>query len=268
VKTIDGHYIDLYGLDLVAGKNLMDLDTANEFVVNQRFAAVVGYKIPADILGKKIKLWGREFPVVGVVKDFHTVSLHSPIEATILFNRISNYDVISVKVNPANMQPTIKQLQIRWEAAYPEFVFSYQFLDEQIKEFYQSEKRMSTLLTLFTTLAILIGCLGLFGLATFMANQKMKEIGIRKVLGASVESIVILFSREYVKLILVGFVFAAPAAFYVMNQWLDSFAYKIEMGPVIFLSGIGLTLVIAIVTVGFRSFQAARVNPAQSLKSE
>jgi ABC-type antimicrobial peptide transport system permease subunit len=127
---------------------------------------------------------------------------------------------------------------------------------------------MSTLLTSFTLIAILIGCLGLFGLATFMANQKTKEIGVRKVMGASVESIVFSFSKEYIKLIGIGFLLAAPAAYYVMNQWLKGFAYKITLGPEIFLAGLGITFMIAVITVGYRSFKAAIVNPAQSLKSE
>jgi ABC-type antimicrobial peptide transport system permease subunit len=127
---------------------------------------------------------------------------------------------------------------------------------------------MSTLLTLFTTVAIFIGCLGLFGLATFMANQKTKEIGVRKVLGASAESIVLLFSREYVILSFVGFALAAPVAWYLMNEWLNGFAYKITIGPGVFMAGIGLTIFIAMATVGYRSVRAALANPADSLRSE
>ena len=166
------------------------------------------------------------------------------------------------------MQETIKLVQEKWEAAYPEFIFSYKFLDEEIKQFYDREQKLSTLLTIFTSIAIFIGCLGLFGLATFMANQKTKEIGVRKVLGASVQSIVILFSKEYVKLIFIGFALASPAAFYVMNQWLSDFAYKITIGPSIFLIGLMLTFLIAIITVGYRSLRAATVNPVDSLRSE
>jgi putative ABC transport system permease protein len=268
MKTVDGNYVPLYELELVAGHNIGDRDTAQGFLVNERLAATVGYKNPHDIVGKMISVWGKRLSVVGVVKDFHTVSLRSPIEATIMLNRIRNYETLSLKLDPVHLQETIHQVQHRWEIAYPEFIFSYQFLDEQIREFYEQEKRNSILLSVFTTMAIFIGCLGLFGLATFMANQKTKEIGVRKVLGASVESIVVLFSKEYLKLILVGFVLAAPLAGYVMNRWLDEFAYKIQIGPAIFLMGLLATLVIAMITVGYRSFRAAVVNPAQSLKSE
>ena len=268
VKTVDGNYMELYGLELLAGNNVLDLDTAQGFLVNEKLASMVGYNNPQEIIGKIIKSNRKSLPVIGVVKNFHTMSLHEPIEATMLFNRIRFYETLSLKVNPLDLQQTIKQVQQRWEAAYPEHIFSYKFLDEEIKEFYEREEKMSMLLTIFTSIAIFIGCLGLFGLATFMANQKTKEIGVRKVLGASVQSIVFLFSREYVKLILIGFALAAPLAWYVMGQWLSDFAYKIDMGPVIFLTGLGVSFLIAIITVGYRSLHAATVNPVDSLKCE
>ncbi|MCX8491143.1 MAG: FtsX-like permease family protein [Cyclobacteriaceae bacterium] len=196
------------------------------------------------------------------------MSLHEPIEPTALYNRIRNYSTISLKVDVRSFKETVKQIQQKWETAYPNHIFSYQFLDEEIKEFYESDTKMSTMITIFTFIAIFIGCLGLFGLATFMANQKTQEVGVRKVLGASVESIVLLFSKEYVKLILIGFLFAAPLAWYVMRGWLDSFTYKIELGPTIFLIGFGVAFVIATLTVGYRSLRAATANPVNSLRSE
>ena len=268
VKLIDGHYLDLYGLELAAGTNVLDLDTAQGFIVNEQLASMIGFNNPAELIGKRIRLWGRDLPVTGVVRNFHTVSLHDPIEPIVMFNRIRNYEHLSVKLDPASLQPTIGSIREKWEILYPDFVFSYEFLDEQIRKFYESEQKMSVLLSLFTSMAIFIGCLGLFGLATFMANQRTKEIGVRKVLGASVESIVLMFSQEYVKLIIFGFLLASPLAWYVMNQWLDQFAYKIKVGPLVFLSGIGVTFLIAMVTVGYRSFKAAQINPAQSLRSE
>jgi len=268
LKMGDAHYLELYGLQLIAGSNIHDSDTARGFLVNEKLTAMVGFNNPQDILGKKISTAGQNLPVVGVVKNFHTMSLHEPIEATILFSRIRRYEAISMKINPANVQKTIKEVQSKWETTYPNYIFSYKFLDEEIKEFYEQEERMSTLLTLFTSVAIFIGCLGLFGLATFMANQKTKEIGVRKVLGASVESIVLIFSKEYVKLILLGFALAVPVAWYVMNEWLSDFAYKIEIGPSTFLIGLGITFLIALITVGYRSVRAATVNPVDSLRTE
>jgi putative ABC transport system permease protein len=268
IKIIDNSYVDLYGLKLIAGENIGDLDTARGFIVNEKLATMVGYINPQEIVGKNISSNGLTLPIVGVVKDFHTMSLHEPIEATMMYNRIRRYETLSLKIHPVDLQETIKQVQQKWEATYPAFIFSYKFLDEEIKEFYSREEKMSFMLSIFTSIAIFIGCLGLFGLATFMANQKTKEIGVRKVLGASVESIVLLFSKEYVKLIVIGFALAAPLAGYVMNQWLNDFEYKIKIGPVIFLTGLGVTFLIAIVTVGYRSLKAATVNPVDSLRSE
>lgn len=268
IKLIDGKYLELYGLELVAGSNVLDLDTAQGFVVNEKLASLVGYNDPKEIIGKTIRMWGKTLPVIGVVKNFHTMSLREPIEATIMLNQIGSYSILSLKINQAGVSETVEEIKQKWEAAYPEHIFSYQFLDEQIQEFYEREQKMSMLLTLFTGLAIFIGCLGLFGLATFMANQKTKEVGVRKVLGASVESIIILFSKEYVKLIVIGFLFAAPAAWYIMTQWLDTFTYKIKMGPSIFAVGLAITFFIAIATVGYRSFKTAMANPAKSLRSE
>ncbi len=268
VKTIDGNYLSLFGLPLVAGKDVLDLDTAQGFLVNEKLASLTGHANPSDMLGKRIDMWGKKLPVIGVVKDFHTMSLHTPIEATILLNRIRNYRTLSVSIHPANMQETIGEIKKKWEATYPELIFSYDFMDESIREFYESEQRTSVLMTIFTSLAIFIGCLGLFGLASFMANQKTKEIGVRKVLGASIENILMIFSREFIILIGIGFAIAAPLAWVSMNRYLDEFAYKIELGPMIFLAGLGVTLLVAMATIGYRSIRAAMVNPVESLRSE
>jgi putative ABC transport system permease protein len=267
VKQIDGNYLDVFDLKIVAGQNIEDGDTAKGFLVNEKLARTAGFE-PQEIVGKTIEMWGRKLQVTGVVKDFHTVSLREPIEATLMMNRLRGYETLSLQVNQNQIKSVIDKLKASWETAYPEHIFDYEFLDQQIAEFYEGEQKMSTLLGVFSSIAIFIGCLGLFGLATFMANQKTKEIGVRKVLGASVESIVMLFSKEYLRLILLGFLLAAPLSWYIMNKFLDDFAYKISIGPDIFLIGLGATLAIAMLTVGYRSLRAALVNPANSLRSE
>lgn len=267
IKQVDGNYIDLYGLQVVAGKGVEDFDTARGFVVNEKFVRTIG-STEDKLLGKVIDIWGKKLPIVGVVKDFHTVSLRAPIEATVLMNQLRGYETLSVNVDVNRIQDVINTIKPRWEATYPEHIFDYRFLDQQIEEFYEGEKRMSVMLSAFSSIAIFIGCLGLYGLATFMANQKTKEVGVRKVLGASVESIIFLFSREYVKLILLGFLFSAPIAWFMMNKFLEEFSYKEEIGPSVFLTGLGITVFIALITVGYKSIQAAMANPAQSLKSE
>lgn len=267
VKQVDGNYIDLYGLKMIAGQGVDDFDTARGFVVNEKFVRTIGAN-DDELIGKVIELWGRKLPIVGVVKDFHTVSLRAPIEATVLMNDLEGYETLSLNVDLNRIQDVITNIKPMWEATYPEHIFDYRFLDQQIAEFYEGEKRMSVMLTAFSSIAIFIGCLGLYGLATFMANQKTKEVGIRKVLGATVESIIFLFSREYVKLILLGFLFSAPIAWFMMNKFLEEFSYKEEIGPSVFLSGLGITIFIALLTVGYKSIRAALANPAQSLKSE
>jgi putative ABC transport system permease protein len=268
VKQVDGNYMGLFQLPLVAGKNLEDYDTARGYVVNEKLARLAGFNDPKEIVGREMTLWGGKWPVVGVVKDFHTVSLHRPIEATVLFNRAQGYESLALKVDLSQAKDVIKALQAQWEAAYPQYLFEYQFLDDNIAEFYESEQRTSVLMTFFTCMAVFIGCLGLFGLATFMTNQRTKEIGVRKVLGATVESIVFMFSKEFLKLVGLGFLLAAPLAWWMMDQFLSEFEYKIDLGPALFLAGFGVAIFIAISTVAYKSITAATRNPVQSLRYE
>ncbi|HEU5291775.1 MAG TPA: FtsX-like permease family protein, partial [Cyclobacteriaceae bacterium] len=268
VKPADGNYIPLFNLKLIAGTNMADGDTAIGFVVNRKFTEVAGFTDPGEMVGKRIQVWRKMLPVVGVVENFHTTDLRNKIEPTVMMNRIRNYRNLSVQVNPLSFQSAIPEIKKHWEAAYPNHLFEYTFMDESIREFYEGEGKMSILLTIFTSLAICIGCLGLFGLATFMANQKTKEIGVRKVMGASVESIVFMFSKQFFLLILIGFAVAAPLAWFAMNGWLSEFAYRIDLSAWIFLAGIGITLFIALLTVGYRSLRAATANPVKSLRYE
>jgi ABC-type antimicrobial peptide transport system permease subunit len=267
VKQVDGDYAKLFKLEFIAGEDIKDYDTAVGFLVNEKLAEVAGYQ-PNEIVGKVIGMWDRRLPVTGVVKNFHTVSLTEAIPPVIMMNRVRGYSNMSIKLNPATMQPTIKEIQRYWEAAYPEAIFNFEFLDEEIRNFYNTQRRMSVLVGVFASMAILIGCLGLIGLATFMANQKTKEIGIRKVLGASVQSIFYIFGKEFALLILGGFILAVPVAWYMTSKFLEEFEYKITLGPWVFLAGILVTIVIAFITVGYRSLKAALVNPVDSLKCE
>jgi ABC-type antimicrobial peptide transport system permease subunit len=268
IKRIDKNYLNLYGLNLLAGKNVEDLDTANGFVVNHEFARLAGFSNPDSMIGTELTYSERTFPVVGIVNDFHTVSLRNPIEPTALFNQTRSYNTIAIKANTANLDKLISRAKEKWETSYPDHLFEYEFLDESIRKFYEGERKMATLLGVFTSIAIFIGCLGLFGLATFMTNQRTKEIGVRKVLGASVESIVLMFTREYAWLILIGFLVSAPLAGFAMQQFLNEFSYKIPLGFGIFALSLGTTVLIAVVTVGYKSISAAIVNPVKSLRYE
>ena len=268
VKQVDGDYLELFKIPLLAGQNLEDLDTIAGFIVNERLVQIAGYAQNEDIIGKEIDFWGKQLPVKGVVRNFNTRSLSKPMEPVMLMNDIGGYGNLSIQLRSADMQTAIVEIQRLWERTYPEHIFKYEFLDEQISNLYRGERKMSTLITVFSFVAIFIGCLGLVGLISFMANQKTKEVGIRKVLGASVESIVVLFSKEFIKLILIGFFLAAPISALVMHEFLEEFAYRIDLNPIIFLTSLGVTFLIALVTVSFRSFRAAAADPVKSLRSE
>jgi putative ABC transport system permease protein len=268
IKQVDSDYLELFAIDVVAGERLKDSDSLTGIMVNEKLVKMTGFASNEEIVGKEINLWGRHLTVTGVVKDFNTTSLSKPIEPVILFSNITDYRKLSIKLKPSDMAATLKEVQAKWAEAYPEYIFSYQFMDEQLANLYRGEGKTSALLGVFAFIAIFIGCLGLFGLVTFMTNQKTKEVGVRKVLGASVESIMFLFSKEFVKLILIGFAFAAPAAGFLMHAVLQEFAYRIDLGPMIFLTSLAATFLLALATVWYRSFKSATANPINSLRTE
>ena len=268
VKLADENYRELFDIEFLTGRDLAGLDTATTCLVNEELVRAVGIENPEDIIGRVITIWGRQLPVVGVVKDFHTMSLEREIDPTIIFNRLELYQEMAVRLKSGSFNETIEQIEKAWTTQYPDYLFSYDFLDEQIKEFYEGEQKMSVLLIIFSGIAIAIGCLGLYGLISFMANEKEKEIGVRKVLGASTGNILFIFSREFVILIVVAFVIASPLAGYIMSQWLDNFAYKVPLNGLMFITGISITLIIAFLTVGYRSVKASITNPVEALRNE
>ncbi|HLT72389.1 MAG TPA: FtsX-like permease family protein, partial [Cyclobacteriaceae bacterium] len=267
IKAGDFEYLDLFDIELVAGRPFDDVDTANAWIVNERFVHWLNLD-PEEILGRNLRMRGIELPVIGVVRDFHTVSLERAIEPTILVKFPLAYRHMAVKVKPGQFNSTIKTIEASWKAQYPDFLFSYEFLDEEIAEFYDGTRKMSVLLILFSSIAIFIGCLGLYGLISYIATQKEKEIGVRKVLGATTGQIMMIFSKEFTVLIVVAFLVAAPLSGYVMGQWLQNFAYSIPLDWSMFAVGIGITLAIALIAVGYRSILAASADPVKALRNE
>ena len=269
-KGGDEHYLSIFDLSLVAGRNLLPSDTAKEFLVNETFVKKLNLQSPDDIIGSTIISGGGRMrgPVVGVVKDFHDQSFHQEINPIFISTVNDQYNYYAVKVNSANLQNTLAALEKSWSQLYPEKIYEYTFLDEQIAEFYRAEDTMLKLIQAFSFIAILIGCMGLYGLVSFMAAQKTKEIGIRKVLGGSVSQILWIFGKEFSGLIIISFLLAAPASWWLMNGWLQNFQYRIDMGAWIFVIAISITFIIALLTVGFQSFKAALMNPVNSLKTE
>ncbi|GAB3948017.1 ABC transporter permease [Spirosoma harenae] len=270
VRSADEHYIPMFELDLVAGHNLFPSDSAKEFVVNETFAKKLNLKSPDEVLGKLVSLNGGRMkgPIVGVVKDFHDLSFHETINAVCIGSAMDQYDYYAVKIDLANTQQTLAALDQTWSEMHPDQVYDYEFLDDQIAEFYQTESLMLKLIQAFAAMAIFIGCLGLYGLVSFMASQKTKEIGIRKVLGSSTGQIIWIFAKEFSRLILIAFIVAAPIAWYAMNKWLDNFQFQVSVGLDVFAFAIAGTFLIAFLTVGYQATKAALMNPIKSLRSE
>ena len=270
LKYADTDYFTAFGLELVAGRTFIQSDTTREIVVNETLVKKLGIKNPHEILGKTLRMGGRSAPkpIVGVVKDFRTNSLRDEIKPLLIASRKRFYSQTAVKLKTTNLNKTSAAVQQSWEAFYPEYVYDTFFVDESIERFYQQEQQLARLYKIFAGLAIFISCLGLYGLVSFMAVQKTKEVGIRKVLGASVSSIIYLFSREFTVLIVIAFLLAAPVAYYMMNKWLENFAYRIDLTAGVFIGAILFSIVIAWITVGYKALLAALVNPVQSLKSE
>lgn len=269
LKFADVNYIPTYALKLVAGRNYVESDTISEFVVNETFARKLGYS-PHALLGKMFKLGSRRpyMPIVGVVQDFHTRPLQEEIRPCLLAAHRRAYYEASIRIEAQNMKEALSHIENVWSAAFPEFVYRFEFLDQRLASFYQEELKMSQLFRVFAAIAIFIGCIGLLGLISFVAAQRTKEIGVRKVLGASVIDILGLISKDFAVLITIAFAVAAPVAYFVMNNWLENFAYRIDVGLGVFAATIAVTLIIASATVGYRALQAALANPIEALRYE
>lgn len=270
-KNVDHNYANLFDLKLVAGEFYRAEAANDETVINRNFSEQLGYLDPQKAVGQRFETkWGASYRIKGVVEDFHNLSLLSEMEPVYLLSGASEYfeGGVKLKINDGYKQ-AISQIESIWSEVFTADVFTYEFLDERIASQYGQQKQMSGVLQAFAGLAIFIGCLGLYGLVSFMANQKIKEIGIRKVLGASIGGIINIFSREVLLLLGVAFLVAGPFGYYVMKAfYLDDYAYSITMGLPIFLVAIIATLVIAAGTVGFRAFIAASANPIQSLRND
>lgn len=274
LKTADEDYIELFGLELIAGRNLPEAKDTKEAVVNRKLTTTLGYKNPEEALGDKFRYASDlEFTIIGVVEDFHSVSFHHPVENVILSNLPWNIFEMAIRLNTgsgrfADIQDAVNEIKTEWDRLYPETIFDYAFLDEQIAMMYANERKTSQLFGIFSVIAIFIGCLGLYGLVSYMANQKAKEIGIRKVMGATTSNIISIFSREMILLVFLAFVVAAPVAWYVMTNWLQGFQYRVDLAPMYFLVALGGSLMIALVTIGYKAIAASLANPVDSLRSE
>jgi putative ABC transport system permease protein len=265
----DAGLFQFYGLTFVAGRPYYKSDTIKEFVVNETLLKKLGIRKPQDILGKKISFWDNSMtaPVVGVVKDFHNSSLEKPIDPLIFSTWSAVYDKMSVKIKTQNTKQVLAVIQSKWNEAFPKSVYEYEFLSDKIAHFYQQEDAVSYIYKVFAGIAILISCLGLYGLISFMAQQRIKEVGIRKSLGASTTRIVVLFVKEFTMLIFIAFLIAMPVAWYFMNNWLRQFAFRIDIGLSYFLLTFIASIIIAWLAVGYRALKAAAASPVKILRN-
>jgi putative ABC transport system permease protein len=264
----DEQYAEVLKLKIVAGRNFSKAfaTDSSAFLINETAAAALGWDVP---LGKHLSMGDfYKGPVIGVVEDFHFESFHHEVKPILfMFNR-GRPAYLAVRLRPGNVAEGIAEIQKLWKEFVPNVPLEYSFLDQDYQKLYDGERRVAQIFFAFSILAIVIACLGLFGLASFMAEQRTKEIGVRKVLGATVAGIVGLLSKDFVKLVLVAFAVATPLAYFAMQRWLQDFAYRIDIGWWVFAFAGGIALVIALLTVSYQAIKAALANPVEALRYE
>jgi putative ABC transport system permease protein len=271
IYFVDFSYINQYKMKIVAGRGFskdFGTDTTQAMVINESAAKLLGYNSPEQAIGKKFDQWGRQGKIIGVVKDFHYQALQEPIKPLTMRIEPGGYQLLSIKIAGNNLPSTIKAIQSKWDQIIPNRPFDYTFLDESFDKQYRAEDRFGNLFFYFAILAIFISCLGLLGLASYSTIQRTKEIGVRKVLGASVPDIINLLSKEFLKLVLVAFIIASPVAWLFMNKWLRDFAYRTSLAWWMFLFAGIAAIIIAFVTISFQAIKAAVANPVKSLRTE
>jgi len=273
-NSIDYNFLDVFKMKLIAGRNFskeFPNDDDTSVLLTEKAVQQLGFKSPQDAVGKTLNIpqFGGYKPiVVGVINDYHQLSMKKPLDPTILNCDPYGGEYYSLRVNTANLSETVKHVERSWAAAFQGNPFDYYFLDDYFNAQYENEKKFEKLFVSFAVLAIIIGCLGLFGLSAYTASQRIKEIGIRKVLGASVPDITKMLSKDFLKLIIIAIVIASPIAWWVMSKWLEDFAYRVNISWWIFAVAGGLALIIAMITVSMQAIKAAVSNPIKSLRTE
>ena len=267
-------YLDVYKIKVISGRDFAttdfnpDFDKVHNLLINNSAVKFLGYSSPADAIGKTILRYDKKWDIVGVVNDYHQKSLRYPIEPTMIFPAYSTNSYISVKVKPQDVAATTAAIKQKYDAFFPGNLFDYSFADDRFNAQYRNDQLFGKVFALFSGFAIFIACLGLLGLSLFSTMQRTKEIGVRKVLGASVTNIVALLSKDFIKLVIIAFVIASPVAWWIMHKWLQDFAYRINISWWIFLGAGLLAIIIALGTISFQAIRAAIANPVKSLRTE
>jgi putative ABC transport system permease protein len=271
---ISPEFINVYDIKLLAGRNFdnadynTDRDKVRNIMLNENVSKMLGFKTPHDAIGKTIYVEGRQWDVIGVIADYHQKSLRYPLEPMILLPLYSTYSALSVKVDTKNITTTMKAIKAKYDTFFPGNLFDYYFLDNKFNKQYTNDQLFGKIFGIFSGFAIFIACLGLLGLSLFATTQRTKEIGVRKVLGASVSNIVLLLSKDFIRPVLIAFLIASPVAWYIMNNWLSDFAYRINISWWIFFSAGLFAVFIALATISFQAIKAAVANPVKSLRTE
>ena len=273
---VDEHFVETYGIEIVAGRDFSEeigTDAADAFIVNQELVRDAGWASDEEAIGKSVEMeWGgeeRRGRIVGVARDFHLFSLHGPVTRLVVnVMPLEALNFVSVRLAPGNVSKALAGLEEAWSAFAPNYPFEYYFLDEDFERLHQADQTLGQVFTTFAVLAILVACLGLFALAAFAAEQRTKEIGVRKVLGASAGQMIALLTGDFARLVLIAFVAAVPVAHYAMSRWLEQFAYRIDLSLWMFAVAGALALLIAFATVSYQTFRAAMMDPVKSLRYE
>ncbi len=266
----DEHYIQLYGIRLLAGRNLFPSDTLKEIVINESLSKALGFRSPDEAIGKQIYTSNEYVPIVGVVYDFHKYSYRAPIQPLLIAGSACTDIAVRLETkgrSAGEVRAILARIERQWKIFYPHRTHELRFFDDEIAQLYQREQTMEWLMDIATGITLLISCIGLFGLTLFTAARRTREIGIRKVMGAGVMDILTLLGKDFVLLMLVALVIASAGAWYGMHRWLQNYAYRVSIGADVFLLAGGALLLVTVLTVGAQALKAALVNPIKSLRT-
>ena len=270
---VDEDFLDVFRMDLIAGQNFSRVSLTNEekLIVNRKAAQLFGFNNPEDIVGKKLRFWGNIQEIIGVVENYHHKSLKNSFEPEVIRNRMSGMLYITLRLKDngkVSLENLISNLNKQWNASFPNDPFTYFFLEDSVREQYKADAQFNTIFGIFSGFSMFIACLGLFGLVSYSVTVRIKEIGVRKVLGASVAGIVVLFAKSYMRLLLISFVIGIPLSYYVLSLWIDNFAYKADISWIIFVVPSCIVTMLACLAISVQTVKAALMNPVNSLRHE
>lgn len=269
--SVDYDFMETFGMELVAGRTFnrdFGTDENEAFIVNETAVQEFHWETPETALGKTIIREGKQGKVIGVIRDFHFLSLTTPVSAMVLEVDPTRFNSLSVRFSSADSQPVVETLEAEWNKLFPEKAFEFNYLDEQINRQYENYSDFSTIIQIFTVLAILISCLGVYGLVLFTVQRRVKEIGVRKVLGAGVVSILRLIYTDFAILAVIGFLIGAPISWYLMNKWLNNFTYHTSIDALTYVISFLIVMLVVAITIGYEAIKASLANPVSSLRSE